>query len=262
MTDTGRLSWIAIAPVKSMALVFPDQAVVQLTGVVGDREFAVLDPTGRLFNGTRSGELATIQASHVAETGWLRLAFPDGTTVEGQVERGEPITALFYGQPRPARSVRGPWDEALSAWAGQRLQLAAMEPGRANDHDLTVTLHSSAALAELASAGGLDAALDRRRFRMTFGIDEIPAYGEEQWIGRQVRIGDVTLAIQGNVGRCAVTTHDPETGRPSVDTLRLLKAQRDDVATTERLPFGVWAEVLTPGTVAVGDPVELLASRA
>ncbi len=93
---------------------------------------------------------------------------------------------------------------------------------------------------------------------MTFGIDEIPAYGEERWIGRNVRVGEATLAVRGNVGRCAVTSHDPETGRRSVDTLRLLKTHRDDVATTESLPFGVWAKILAPGSVAIGDPVELV----
>ena len=62
----------------------------------------------------------------------------------------------------------------------------------------------------------------------------------------------------GNVGRCAVTTHDPDTGRRSLDTLQLLAETRGDVPTTEALPFGVWGTVLTPGRIRLGDEVTVL----
>jgi uncharacterized protein YcbX len=65
----------------------------------------------------------------------------------------------------------------------------------------------------------------------------------------------VVVALHGNVGRCAVTTHDPDTGRRSLDTLQLLAETRSDVPTTEALPFGVWGTVLEPGLIRVGDEV-------
>jgi hypothetical protein len=61
---------------------------------------------------------------------------------------------------------------------------------------------------------------------------------------------------QGNVGRCAVTTQNPDSGSPDLDTLKALAAYRRAVATTEPLPFGVYAAVAQPGRVRVGDPVE------
>ena len=48
---------------------------------------------------------------------------------------------------------------------------------------------------------------------------------------------------------------DPDTGVPDLDTLATLKAYRDDVPTTEPLPFGVHASVLEPGRVRIGDEV-------
>jgi hypothetical protein len=90
---------------------------------------------------------------------------------------------------------------------------------------------------------------------MTFGIDGVAAYAEEGWLGRDVRIGNAIVRVAGNVGRCAVTTHDPDTGRPSFDTLHVLNHHRGHVPTSEPLPFGVWSEVVVPGAVAVGDPV-------
>ena len=39
----ARLAWIAIAPVKSMALQFLDRAILMTEGIVGDRAFALID---------------------------------------------------------------------------------------------------------------------------------------------------------------------------------------------------------------------------
>ena len=91
---------------------------------------------------------------------------------------------------------------------------------------------------------------------MTFGIDGVAAHAEDHWLGRDVRIGRAVVRVAGNVGRCAVTTHDPDTGRPSFDTLHVLNRTRGHLATSEPLPFGVWAEVITAGPVGLGDPVE------
>ena len=61
--------------------------------------------------------------------------------------------------------------------------------------------------------------------------------------------------LRGNVGRCAVTTQNPDTGVPDLDTLRVLGEYRGDVETSEPLPMGVWGEILEPGRVRLGDPV-------
>jgi hypothetical protein len=54
-----------------------------------------------------------------------------------------------------------------------------------------------------------------------------------------------------------VTTRDPDTGVRDLDTLGAIAAYRGDVPTGEPLPFGVWCQVVRPGPVAVGDPVEV-----
>jgi uncharacterized protein YcbX len=91
---------------------------------------------------------------------------------------------------------------------------------------------------------------------MTFGIDGVVAYAEDDWLGRDVRVGGAVVRPVGNVGRCAVTTHDPDTGIASFDTLRTLQATRGSLETTEPLPFGVWADVIDPGDVSLGDRIE------
>ena len=93
---------------------------------------------------------------------------------------------------------------------------------------------------------------------MLFGLDGVEAHAEDSWVGRRVALGDAVVRLQGLVGRCAVTTHDPDTGVPDLDTLRILTGYRSDVESDEPLPIGVWGGVEQPGRVRVGDPVEPL----
>lgn len=252
----GSVAWIAIAPVKSMALHELSRALLERTGIAGDRAFAVIDEADRLVNGKRIGVLARIRPAYDLVASHLSLLFPDGRRASGAVALGETRQAWFFGHRRPIRAVEGPWSEAISAWAGRPLRLVAMaEPGAGPDRGPTVTLLSTAALESLARAGLAGVRLDHRRFRMTFGVEGVAAHAEDGWIGRNVRVGGAVVRVAGNVGRCAVTTHDPETGRPSFDTLRILHDTRGMLPTTEPLPFGVWAEVVEPGEVSLGDPV-------
>ena len=209
---TGTVAWIAIAPVKAMALVQLERAVLERTGIRGDRAFAVIDAQARRVGGKRIGPLALIRPDHDPESGRLALRFPDGVVVDGVVELDGPIDAMF-SNVRSVRPVIGPWSAAISAWAGQALRLVALtDPGNGLDRGPSATLLSTAALASLAEAGGEDRPLDGRRFRMTFGIDGVEAYAEDDWVGREVRVGGAVVRPVGNVGRCAVTTQDPDTG--------------------------------------------------
>ena len=124
----------------------------------------------------------------------------------------------------------------------------------------SVSIQSASALRAMADAAGLDEPVDGRRFRMTFTIDGVDPHAEDGWIRCPVRIGDAVVRPGGHVGRCAVTTQDPDTGLRSLDTLRLLAETRGHLLATEPLPFGVWAEVLVPGRVRLGDPVERLSA--
>jgi uncharacterized protein YcbX len=67
--------------------------------------------------------------------------------------------------------------------------------------------------------------------------------------------------VMGNVGRCALTTRRPDTGDVDFKTLHHIRAYRDHLQTSERLPFGVHASVVHAGAVRVGDAVTL-AGRA
>jgi len=259
---TPSVARIAIAPVKALALLAPDEVVVTPTGVAGDRRYVLLDAEHRLANGKRLGPLVRIVPEVGDDPETLHLLFPNGTRIGGEVRLGREVGAVFYGYERPARVVEGPYSEALSAATGQPLTLVRMSEEGAGidraDEGGSVSIQSMAALEAMAAAAGLDAPVDARRFRMTFTLDGVEAHAEDGWMGRRVRIGDAIVRPGGNIGRCAVTTQDPDTGIRSLDTLRLIAETRGHLLATEPLPFGVWAEVLVAGRVRVGDPVEPL----
>ncbi len=253
----GTVAWITIAPVKSLALQPLDEVRLELSGAVGDRQFFLLDDDGRLVNAERFGRLVGVQARYDNAARTLELRFPNGDVVEAEVQTDCEVETAIYHGALTADAVVGPWADALAEWIGRPVQLVRPHSRTATDRGEQggVTLVSTAALDALAVEAGCEG-VDGRRFRMLFGVDGIPAHAEDAWVGGDVRVGEALVKLHGNVGRCVVTTLDPDTGERDLDTLRTLTRYRGEVETTERLPFGVWGQVLEPGTVRLGDTVE------
>jgi len=252
------VAWISFTPVKGLRLQQRDAAELTADGIAGDRAFFVVGADGALANGKRLGALMTVIAEHDAAAGRLALRFPDGREVAGAVELGEPEPVRFFGIGLHARPVAGPFSAALSEHAGAQLRLVAApreRPGVDRGRDGAVTLLSRSSLERLREVAGAAEPVDPRRFRMNLGIDGVAAHAEDGWLGRELRVGEALVRVTGNVGRCAVTTRDADTGVVDFETLHHLAAYRKDVETTEPLPFGVHARVLEPGRVRVGDAV-------
>jgi hypothetical protein len=251
VTVTG----LAFTPVKGLRLRTVEALEVGERGVVGDRRFYVIDARDRMVNGKTMGELSAVVASVDGDR--LELAFPDGRVVAEEVRDGDPIRTRFYSLMREDRLVPGPWSAALSGHVGQPLRLVQVSPGRsAIDRGALggVSVISRASLARLAGEADVDA-IDVRRFRMTVEVDGIEAHAEDAWINHRVRIGDALVRVRGNIGRCLITSRDPDTGIIDLPTLDMLGRYRTETETTEPLPFGIHGEVLEPGRVALGDAV-------
>ena len=194
-------------------------------------------------------------ADFAPDTGRLELHLPDRDVVGGVVELGPSVSTRFFSRPREDRMVLGPWAAALSEFIGQPLRLMASAGAVDRGSRGAVSLISRASLRRLAEACGASS-VDSRRFRMLIEADGIPAHAEDAWVGERVRIGEAVIRWHGHVGRCLVTSRDPETGAVDLPTLDILGSYRGDEATTEPLPFGIYGEVVTGGRVCVGDAIE------
>jgi hypothetical protein len=249
---------LAFTPVKATRLHAVESLVFEADGVLENRRFYVIDDRGRMINSKIVGELQTVIADYSHADRTLKLSLPDGGVVEGQIRLGDEVEVRFFSMQRTGRLVEGPWSEVLSQVAGRSLRL--VEPcsaGGGVDRGAggAVSLISRASLARLAEVGGVDS-LDSRRFRMMIEIDGVSAHAEDRWVGSgSVRVGGAVVAFTGHVGRCLITSRDPDTGAVDVPTLDLLGSYRGSIESSEPLPFGVWGQVLKPGTVRVGDDV-------
>lgn len=110
-----------------------------------------------------------------------------------------------------------------------------------------VSIHNRASLRALSQHVGQD--LDPRRFRANLWIDGAAPWAEWDWIGREIRVGPARLRVVERIERCMATAANPETGERDALPVRAL-----DGAFGHR-DFGVLAEVIEGGEIAVGAPV-------
>jgi uncharacterized protein YcbX len=105
----------------------------------------------------------------------------------------------------------------------------------------------------LVATDGAVAAFGRdvRRLRPNIVIDGVDGVDEFGWPDAELHIGDVVIALDSRRGRCPMTTVDP-------DTLEVDRGVLKDIIARFDGKLALNAAVLVPGTVRVGDPVELV----
>jgi uncharacterized protein YcbX len=251
----ARIARISIAPVRGLGLEHPESVDLGPTGVLEDRRFYLADRNGRLVDGLRAGMLVQVRSHTDPEGRTLRLEFPDGQVVEGEVELGEPVHTVVYNRIADGHAVLGPWAGAISDFLGNHVTLVRCDrPGGTRTKN-AVSLVSDGSLRELAARAEVDD-VDGRRFRMLFELEGATAHEEDGWIGASIAVGSAVLSITHPDARCAVTTQDPDTGEPDLDTLRTIIGYRG-LREGKKIDFGVLGEVTAPGRVSVGDKVRL-----
>ena len=211
---------ITYAPVKGLGLVHVDEVELEPTGVRENRRFHLIDDDGRLINGKFAGTLVQVAAT-TDRDGDVAL-----TPLSRRLRAGRPgdarraVETNFYGRPVAGRLVNGAFAEALSQLAGRPLRLVRVdEPGDGSDRGVDGTHLGRRRAARSSDRATRQARrrVDGRRFRMLFEVDGIAPHGEDGWAGRRVAIGDAVVRVNGLVGRCAVTSQNPDTGVPDLE---------------------------------------------
>jgi len=109
-----------------------------------------------------------------------------------------------------------------------------------------VSIINLASVAALENA--ISAAIDPLRFRGNLYVTGWPAWRELDWVGQKIAIGpDARLKVVKRIVRCAATNVDPDTG------IRDLAIPDALQRTYGHADCGIYAEVVTPGEVAVAD---------
>lgn len=262
MVHVARLS---IAPVRALGLQHPASIDLDASGVPEDRRFYLVDGTGRLVDRLLAGGLVQVAAETNPGATWLRLTFPDGRVVEGDVTLDEPVRTEVYSRVAFGHVVGGPWAAALQAYAHRPVLLVRCDkpggtrirPGEEGVRN-AVSLVSDGSLRELARQLGVQS-VDARRFRMLIEVEGAGPHEEDGWIGGEVAIGSAALQITKPDARCAITTQHPDTGERDLDTLRTILRYRGFRAgdPEHKIDFGVLGEVVVAGRISVGDEVRV-----
>ena len=255
MTRSMTVARLSTTAVKGLSLHHPAHLDVASDGVVGDREFFLVEDDGALISCTDIGELMGVSAAY--EAGVLTVRGPGGVLHSAAVVDGDPLDTDFYElRTVPGRVVVG-WDEVFSAIAGRSLRLVH---GSSGGFDVAgVSLLGTASTDDLAARNGAEP-VDARRFRMTVEIAGGAPHDEDTWAGRDLLIGTAVLQVGGPIKRCAATTRHPETGLVDLQTLRMIGTARGRQETPEwgaGFYFGVYADVVSPGRIHLGDTVTL-----
>ncbi|MFD1703169.1 MOSC domain-containing protein [Methylopila henanensis] len=239
-------------PVKGLSP--EDLASVDLEAgrpIAGDRAFAVENgPSG--FDPARPAKLPKTRflcLMRNARLAGLRTRYDDGRLT---IERGGELAIEADLGSRDGREQVEAW---LSDFMGEErrgpLQVLPAPQGHTFSDTArgVVSIISHGSVAAVADMMGRP--VDPLRFRGNIEIAGADAWAELGWVGRELRIGDVRLKVTDRTVRCAATEVDPTTAERDLPIPRTL------MKTLGHADCGVYAEVVAPGRIAVGDTVEL-----
>ncbi|GIH12900.1 MOSC domain-containing protein [Rugosimonospora africana] len=266
------LGAIATYPVKSCHRLEHERADVRLWGLAGDRRWLITDEQGRML--TQREEPRLTQIRPVLAEGALVLRHEGAGELTVPAEPGDLDPVKVW---RTTVDLSRAGDEAdvwLSTVLERKVRLYYLDdptrrpvnPEYANPDDRVsladgypLLLANTASLAAvndwLAEECPAEWPLPMTRFRPNVVVEGAPAWAEDGWLGRRIRIGSVTFRAPKPCDRCVITTTDQETGARGREPLRTLARHRN---VDQGLLFGLNLIPDGTGEIRVGDQVTVL----
>ena len=266
-------------PVKSMLGEDLDASDVSHLGLARDRRLAVISRrTGKVASAKYPRlwrDLLTLSAEAVDDA--ARITLPGGKTVcSTDTDIDEVLSALLNepvaltATPPPGASLDRAVPEAVlrdgikAQVPAELIEIGAGAPPGSFVDFAPLHLLTTATLDRIAELSPYRRAhLERYRPNVVIRT-EAEGFGENDWLGRDLRLGDdLVVRVIALTPRCAVPTLAHGTLPRDTEALRVL-ARHNRVAPLAGLDpepcAGVYAEVLRPGRIRVGDAVRVRAA--
>jgi hypothetical protein len=262
MRVIGKVESLWRYPVKSMRGEELQEAFVGFAGVYGDRVYAFQSAAAAkgfpYFTGREQESMLlycpafrhaepTAKPSNLTEAeamgSGVTPVYPDLSDfiVDVETPAGE---RFAIDDPRLVSALREGIDD--------KHQLTLLRSHRAMTDCRPVSIFSLQTVRQLSKEVGFD--LDKRRFRANIyaNLESVNAFGEDDFVGRHLRIGArTTIAVVDRDPRCKMITLDPDTSRQEPEIIKRLSRHHEGKA-------GIYGAVLAEGTVRRGDEITLL----
>jgi uncharacterized protein YcbX len=263
-----------------------EESAIGPRGLAGDRAYALVDvETGRLCSAKHPrkwGELFACHASFVdepAEGAPIVMTLPDGSTVRSDDPDVDARLSKLVGSEVRLESSAPPEPVIEEVWPdvkGPDFYGPVHEEKEAGEDviDFRASLAVPGGFFDLSaihlvSTNSLDeltkrepgSRFDERRFRanIVVRIEDEDGFVENDWGGKQVRVGEAVLAVAIPTPRCIMTTLANEDLPKDNGILKALADHNNvTIGTMGSFPcVGVNASVSEGGTIRVGDAVNL-----
>ncbi|MGK9251406.1 MOSC domain-containing protein [Paenibacillus humicus] len=232
-TSSGKVSSIMRYPVKSFAGERLDACEMEASGLAGDRIGAFRDQTKQGWSSYITARQIPAMLSYEASVkdDILHIVSPEGRSLRWDGE-------LLADMQRHAKI-----ELSMTGYKAPHLE----EPGLLAVDAAPVLIVTDASRRKLEAAWGKE--LDIRRFRpnLVLAMND-PAFDDEQWIGRRLRIGTAELRVDSFCGRCSMIGLEPDTLQPDPSLHKTVSRQFGN-------HFGLYASVSVPGAIRIGDDV-------
>lgn len=229
----GKVAGLWRYPVKSMAAEALTETEAGWHGLAGDRRWAFIrDDTAR------SG-FPWLTIRQCPGMGRFRPSFADPARPDAS--------------PTVVRTPSGETFDVVDPALADRLAAGArvIKQDRGVFDTFPLSLITTQTIAGLSALAGTE--LDVLRFRPNLLIEAAPgqpAWPEDAWVGRVLRIGGLAVRVDKRDQRCVMVNIDPVTLSRNPAVLRAIARERGTC-------LGVYGSTAEPGRVAVGDPVIL-----
>ena len=93
--------------------------------------------------------------------------------------------------------------------------------------------------------------VELQRFRANLYIDGIDAWEERNWLGKIIKINDVSFKVEKNIPRCVAINLKPKTEDNSLNLLTSLKK------TYNHFDMGIYLTALNDGKIELENKITL-----
>jgi uncharacterized protein len=98
----------------------------------------------------------------------------------------------------------------------------------------------------------IDKKVEISRFRGNICIDGIKPWKEREWIGKTIKINNISFKVEKNIPRCVAINLKPTTDDNSLNLLQSLKKNYN------HFEMGIYLTALDDGEINLGDKIEII----